>query len=152
MVEIYTDGSCTNNGVIEKSYGAYSFIIVENESIIYEYVKYEKNITNQIMELSAIKNALCFIVENNYDKNVTIFTDSQYSINVITGIWKAKVNLNIIRDIVSIIDNNNLNIIFNWVKGHSSNKYNNYCDELCTKEVNKQGLKSFEEMKYNVAK
>ena len=31
MINIFTDGSCTYNGFIEKSYGSYAFIIVEND-------------------------------------------------------------------------------------------------------------------------
>ena len=85
-VILYTDGSYS----IKTGTGGYGFIV------LYRGMEYKnsgafKNSTSQRMELIAIQHGLSFIYKSIYHKlnkniNITIFTDSNYSNNVINNI------------------------------------------------------------------
>ena len=70
MIKIYTDGSCLEN----PGNGGWAAIINDNGEIK-KINGNEKNTTNNRMELMAPINALKNI---NSDKEINIFTDSQY--------------------------------------------------------------------------
>ena len=100
----------------------------------------ERNTTNNRMELLAAIMALKKIKINS---DVTIFTDSIYVKNGITE-WMVKwkkngwknankkpvKNKDLWTKLDSLCEKNNVS--WKWVKGHSSNKYNNLADELAT--------------------
>lgn len=77
------------------------------------------------MELTAIIEAISCVGKN---KTCKIYTDSQLCINCATGKWKRKSNTDLWNkyDEVSV----NKHIEFEWVKGHSGNKYNEIVDKL----------------------
>lgn len=145
MVEIYTDGGARNNGK-SNSYGAFG-VVVLNKGQITQYSDGKYNTTNNEMELSAllkaIKLAKEFLDSYNID-TVKIYSDSAYSLNIITDwMWKWSSNnwtkkggdiknLELIQDIY-----NELNwypkahhIQFIKVKGHSGVEYNELADKI----------------------
>lgn len=81
MINIYTDGSCINNGK-KNSSGAIGVFYSDNDSRNIAKVINEGKITNQTMELLACINAL-----QNYNNNekIFLFTDSKYVINCMTS-------------------------------------------------------------------
>ncbi len=131
---IYTDGGCRGNpgiggwGVWLK-YGDYDKKLKGNE----------KKTTNNRMELTATIKALEVIKSNQI--GIDLFTDSKY---VIMGInewmnnWKAKNWETSKKRPVKNVDlwqrldvlNKQYDVIWYWVKGHSSNKGNDIVDEL----------------------
>ena len=82
-VKAYTDGACSGNPG-PGGWGVY--LVAENNrgEIVKEETLYGKNkdTTNQIMELTAVIQALENLKRTNVD--ITIFTDSRYVVNGIT--------------------------------------------------------------------
>ena len=89
---VFTDGACTCNGKTQATRGGYGiyFPNKEMQDISREFT--HKPITNQRAELYAIYKTLK-ITKNLSYKSLTIYTDSEYSINCITkwlSGWKKK--------------------------------------------------------------
>ena len=133
MIKIYTDGSCIGN----PGKGGWAAIII-NGGKKTEIKGSKKDTTNNQMELLAPIKALKEIPKGS---KVQIFTDSKY---VKTGItewihtWKKNGWKNANKKEVKNIElwteldflNNQFEISWNWVKGHSSDKFNNEVDSL----------------------
>ena len=125
IIKIYADGACSGNpgpagaGVFMK-YGEHTK----------EFSVYLGKQTNNIAELAAVKIGL----ENLkvYDIPIQIFTDSQYSIGVLSLGWKAKANLELIKEIKQLMDKFTM-IEFIKVKGHSGEYGNEIVDKLAVK-------------------
>lgn len=86
--------------------------------------------TNNVMELVAIREAL---LDYGLDGPVLVKSDSQLSINVITGAWKAKANVELIEEVKSILAQCP-DATLQWVKGHdprNKEPLNTAADALC---------------------
>lgn len=144
VVKIYTDGSCIGN----PGPGGWACIFIFSENVTREKIKQEKifkkisglelNTTNNRMEMSAILNALEFMQKNLKffkDKNVECFSDSNLVVQTLMQGWKKKANL----DLWQAIDQaqRGLKISYRWVKGHSTDEYNNACDQIAQTEARK---------------
>jgi ribonuclease HI len=127
MIELYTDGSCLKN---PNGPGGWAVCFIEDDN---EYYLSGNNscTTNNRMELTAIIEAIS-LVEDDI-KECKIYTDSQLCINCANRKWKRKSNL----DLWEIYDkvSKNKKINFEWVKGHSGNKYNEIVDKLAFNEA-----------------
>ncbi len=138
---IYTDGGCRGNPGI----GGWGVWL--------RYGDHDKKLqgaqqdtTNNRMELTAAIKALEVIKSS--DIAIDLFTDSKY---VITGIsewiknWKAKDWKTANRKPVKNIDlwrrldvlNNQNNVVWHWVKGHSGDKGNDIADALANLAMDK---------------
>jgi len=137
---IYTDGACSGN----PGPGGWGAVIFdENKNQINISGKVSSS-TNNRMELMAPIMALKKIKTGS---EVTIFTDSTYVKKGITewikrwekNGWKNS-KKNPVKNKELWIKLNNLclkkNITWKWIKGHSTNKYNNLADELATQAIN----------------
>ena len=143
-LNIYTDGSCSPN----PGRGGYSFIILEDEQCIFKYTsKSYPQTTNNRMELIAFIVALRWVNSQYIPKkgqvlnSINIYSDSNYIIEGYTTWWKRWVykdfknvknddlwrKLRVIRLKLHIKD---ITIIARHVKGHSTNKWNNFVDQL----------------------
>ena len=136
MIKIYTDGSCLAN----PGNGGWAAIINDNGEIK-KINGNEKNTTNNRMELMAPINALKNI---NSDKEINIFTDSQYVKLGITewiNTWVKNNWKNSKKEEVKNKDlwielynlNKSLNVKWNWVKAHSGDPLNEEVDLLAKK-------------------
>lgn len=132
--QIFTDGSCRGN-----KNGGIGIVWLKNGKKVFEYSKGYKNVTNNIMELSAIYIALRSI-KKEID-SLEIISDSEYSIGVITKPWKPKKNIQLIDKIKKqLIETQKLvrePIKWTHIKGHQKQGdinmvWNNYADKLCT--------------------
>ncbi len=132
MVEIYTDGSCKNNGIFPNE-GTFAFLILENNKIVEQYSLLVKNTSNNRMEISAIMMSLlhCF---NNYstDTNIILYSDSEYVLKVLSGEYKYNKNKDLFINCF-ILKNKFKNLKLQWVRGHNGNHYNEIVDKLCKK-------------------
>ena len=105
---VYTDGACRNNG----KHNALSSIGIyfSNRNLhkidnISEVLKLSKH-TNNIAELTAINKSLTLIKQNDIKLPVHLYTDSEYSLNVLTKWYpnwtekqkKTKKNIPLIKD------------------------------------------------------
>ena len=136
---IYTDGACSGNPG-PGGWGAVIFNQNNNQNNISGKVK---NTTNNSMELMAPIMALKKIKSNS---DITIYTDSNYVKNGIT-VWikkwekngwknsnkKSVKNKDLWSKLNELCQKNK--VTWKWVKGHSSNEYNNLADELATMAI-----------------
>jgi len=135
---IYTDGACLGN----PGKGGWAAIIIEPTGER-EIAGYEKSTTNNRMELKAVIEALKEIKDNS---QITLFSDSKYVIDGITkwiknwkmNDWKTS-NKKEIKNLDLWMDLDKLTLKFqitwNWVRGHSTDEYNNKVDKLARNEA-----------------
>ena len=137
---IYTDGACLGN----PGPGGWATIIFDkkNEKRI-QRVGSELTTTNNRMELTAIIESLRTIP---LQSNLIVFTDSKYVINGVQswifqwkknnwlGSNKKKVKN---KDLWILLDDltKNHQIKWNWVKGHSGDRFNEEVDKLARDEA-----------------
>ena len=139
MIEIYTDGSCLQNGKAD-SHGGYGVVVVNDGKIIHAYSHFEDNTTNNKQEIKAILYALI-----NFGKyNPVVYSDSSYCVNTFTN-WmfgwanrgwlksdnSPPENLELIKAYYNLIQENN-RIDLRKIKGHSGHMYNELADKLAT--------------------
>lgn len=122
----YTDGSTfkTNPGPM-----SWSVVYVENNIIVREEAGALYIGTNNKAELLGVTWAL----ENNKTDDLIVRTDSTLTLNIVTGIWKAKTNLtewDRCYNALAKRDSRGLITVFQYVKGHSTDQYNRRADEL----------------------
>jgi ribonuclease HI len=141
-VIIYTDGACRGNGK-ENTIGAFGIVFMYNE-IQKEVKQAFRNTTNNIMELSAVIQALSMLKE---PCSVKLHSDSAYVINAINQKWinnwqrngwkssnKEPVkNRELWEKLIELIKYHKVEFI--KVKGHSDNPYNNRCDKLANEAM-----------------
>ncbi len=138
---IYTDGACSGN----PGSGGWAAIIFNKRSgQKSKKIGGEIETTNNRMELMAIIHALESIPKESC---IQIFTDSKYVINGIE-LWIKKWKINDwIGSNKKKVKNKDLwmkldmlsmqfHIKWNWVKGHSGNKYNEEVDRLARDQIN----------------
>lgn len=117
-VDIFTDGSALKNQ--SNAPAGWAFYI---PSIDYLHAEGMYGTNNQA-ELTAIYKAICYVM-NMKQKEVLIYSDSQYSIDVITGAKKASKNKELIKDIQLLISNlkeAEMNIKFKHIDAHTGKK------------------------------
>ena len=134
-IHIYTDGACRGN----PGPAAYGSILVYN-SHVKEFSDYIGKATNNIAELIAIKKGLEAV--KNKKIPVVIYSDSSYSIGVLSKGWKPKKNKELIQEIKSLMLTFE-NIKFVKVKGHSGNKLNERADQIANLAI-KQHIDAWE--------
>lgn len=133
-VAIYTDGACSHN----PGPGGWAAILTykETEKIIKGKEEYT---TNNRMEMTAVIEGLRLLKEKC---DVLVVTDSKYIVDSIgkgwvyswkNRNWRKSNNekvLNVDLWIIMLDLLNKHNVDFKWIKGHSSNEYNERCDEI----------------------
>ena len=145
MISIYSDGACS----INPGPGGSAYIIIKNEEVVLERKYSFEYTTNNFCELFAILKALEYVISNNI-LECQIYSDSTY---VVKGIneWMNKwidkgwhgsnghqiKNIELWKDVSILWDRAKTlsNISIHHVKGHSSDKWNNYVDKLAVKAV-----------------
>lgn len=140
-VDIYTDGACSGN----PGPGGYCAILIYNgvEKIVSGN---EQDTTNNRMELLAVIKGLEALKEKCY---VELYSDSQYIVDAFNQGWidawrangwrtsrkKEIKNPDLWSKLLEYTDYHQ--VIFNKVKGHSDNEFNNRCDKIAVEEYKK---------------
>ena len=143
MIVIYTDGGCSGN----PGPGGRAFVVSENGEIREYRSGGDQSTTNNKMELTAVINALEYAKANG-ERDVVILTDSQYVKNGITvwiHSWKkngwrtsSKAPVKNVEYWVTLDKlNDELNVDWQWVKGHAGIAGNEECDRLVRMETAK---------------
>ena len=139
MIKIYTDGSCLGN----PGTGGWAAIIIKDGKKT--HIKgSKKNTTNNQMELIAPIKALNKIPQGS---KVQIFTDSKYVKSGITewinnwkkNGWKTANKQKVKnKELWTELDllTNEVEISWNWVRAHSTDKLNNEVDLIARKAAN----------------
>jgi ribonuclease HI len=130
MFTIYTDGACKNNGMkhgdIRAGIGIH--FSPTNTPPLEDVSErlFRNNLTNNVAELIAIKKALQLCHLNNIDKDIMIYTDSEYSLKCITEWYPkwvekntltGKKNIDILRDISCLLEKTTVS--FQHIKSHT---------------------------------
>jgi ribonuclease HI len=128
-VELWTDGACSGNpgpmgiGIVALDGG--------KRRELGEYLGVG---TNNIAELTAIDRALDLAGDDAKSRRLRIYTDSAYSIGVLSKGWKAKANQELIarmrRRLAGLP-----NVEFVKVSGHAGVPENERCDELARNAI-----------------
>ena len=133
MIKVYTDGSCIGN----PGNGGWAFVVINEKDISYR-AGFERNTTNNQMELMAAIKAIEFLDKYN---DINLNTDSNYVRQGITNWilnwkrnnWKTSTKRVVKnRELWERLDKLNLskNIIWSWVKAHNVDEFNNQVDQL----------------------
>ena len=137
-VILYTDGACSGN----PGPGGWGAILKYGEHIL-ELSGGEKNTTNNRMEIYAVIAGLSALKK---PCKVELYSDSKYVINSISLGWAKKwkennwiksdkkkaLNTDLWDRLLNLLDIHDVSC--HWVKGHSTNYYNNRCDEMAVQE------------------
>lgn len=138
-VTIYTDGACSGN----PGPGGWGAILMYNDNKK-EISGAEKETTNNIMEITAVLEALKLLKE---ECDVKVYSDSAYVVNAFNQGWiynwrknnwktanKEPVkNKNLWEELYELTQKHKVEFI--KVKGHSDNEFNNRCDFLATSAI-----------------
>lgn len=140
-VIIYTDGACSGN----PGPGGWGAVLMYNENKK-EISGYKENTTNNIMEITAVIEALKLL---KHECEVEIYSDSAYVVNAFKQKWidnwkknnwktsnKDDVkNKELWQELDKLVNIHKVKFI--KVKGHADNEWNNRCDKLATDEIKK---------------
>ena len=124
---VYADGACSGNpgpagiGVVA--------LWDDQKRELSEYIGHA---TNNIAELTAVLRAVELALE--LGRPLRLYTDSQYSIGVLTKGWKAKANKELIASIRVALQQHPDAKIFH-VRGHEGVTLNELADELAVRAV-----------------
>ncbi len=136
-VTIYTDGACSGN----PGPGGWGAILMA-EGKTREISGGEAHTTNNRMEMMAAISALGLLKE---PCAVDLYSDSRYVIDALGKGWAKTwrkngwmrktgpaLNPDLWEQLLALYEQHKVTL--HWVKGHSSNPYNNRCDELAVME------------------
>jgi ribonuclease HI len=137
QITFYTDGSCIDQ------VGGYGFVLATNNpttDLHFNGIVPYNPATNQIAELYAIYMCIYWSITQGY-YDITIFTDSKYSIGCLTVWYKnwmrngwanskgeTVANKDLIQSILSLYTH--IKVTFNHVRAHKGDKYNEIADQL----------------------
>ncbi len=140
-ITIYTDGACSGN----PGPGGWGAILMMGD-VRKEISGGSENTTNNIMELSAVIEALKLLKR---PCKVNVFSDSAYVVNAFNQKWiygwikknwrtaggDSVKNKELWQELYSLTKVHD--VTFNKVKGHADNEFNNRCDEMAVAESKK---------------
>lgn len=144
MIEIYTDGSAAPN---PGPGGAAAIARDSKEGIVWYWFGYEKNTTNNRMEMKALIEALKWVRSENLFA-VPIFSDSSYVVNLYSN-WMFKwaranwtrskgarvENLDLVKELYDLSFLCSCEVF--KIKGHDGVFDNELCDALASKNTQK---------------
>jgi len=137
-ISIYTDGSCHGN----PGPGGWCAIVLEEQKSklvqIATLKGHETETTNNRMEMIAAIEGLRYVHDQDLlTAEVTLYSDSSLVINTLLKGWKRRANKDLWEELDEM--NEELNIEFQWVKGHAKSQWNNACDKVANQEAHKAG-------------
>ncbi len=138
-VVIYTDGSAKGN----PGNGGYGTVLISGNNTKRLSQGYTLT-TNNRMELLAVIVGLETLKRACL---VTIYSDSKYVVDSVEKGWvfdwekkgfKGKKNIDLWKRFLTVF--NIHSVKFQWIKGHSGNKYNELCDKLAVEAAESSEL------------
>lgn len=140
---VYTDGGCSGN----PGPGGWAFVVVSDDQEIAARSGGDPQTTNNRMELTAVIEALQYILTTNSSWNlIQVYTDSQYVKQGITewihnwkrNGWKTASKSPVKNKMYWIALDalaEKLPVEWHWVKGHAGIELNERCDSLVRQEM-----------------
>lgn len=139
---LYTDGSSLGN----PGPGGYGIVLISEKGHYKEMSEGFQKTTNNRMELLSVIVGLESIKDKKSE--IVVVSDSKYVVDAINKRWldnwqkkglSKKKNPDLWQRFLKA--RNGLSITFDWVKGHSGNKYNEKCDQLAVAAAKGKNLK-----------
>ncbi|MCM1404577.1 MAG: ribonuclease HI [Prevotella sp.] len=139
-IAIYTDGACSGN----PGPGGWGVVLLYNGNEK-PLSGFEPNTTNNRMELTAVIQGLSAL--KTVTLPVTVYTDSKYIVDAINNHWLDNWQMKGWRTAAKqpvanrdlweqlILLNQKFTPTYVWVKGHSTNEYNNRCDAMAVQAI-----------------
>lgn len=140
-IEIYTDGSSLGN----PGPGGWGIVVTSNNKTLKEIGGFEKNTTNNRMELSAVISALKYIVDSHKNGDIIIHADSAYVLGGVTtwihnwekNGWKTAnkkpvLNQDLWQELIKLVRVFNGKLSWQKVKGHAGVEHNERADVIAT--------------------
>jgi ribonuclease HI len=144
QVTIFTDGACSGN----PGPGGYGVVLIYNgkrKELSQGFLK----TTNNRMELRAV---IAGLVQLKEKCRVFLYTDSKYIVDAINRGWVRKwqkknwmrnqheraLNSDLWGKILLLLQEHDVSIF--WIRGHSGNAENEYCDKLAVAAINGENL------------
>lgn len=141
-VVIYTDGSSKGN----PGPGGFGVVLLSDKGHTKEISQGFRLTTNNRMELLSVIVGLNTIKKPC--ERILVFSDSKYVVDAINKKWvygwarkgfEKKKNPDLWKLFLEA-EKRHKNIVFEWVKGHAGNKYNERCDVLAVKAASGKNL------------
>ena len=129
-IHVWTDGACTGN----PGPAGLGVVIVDGERRE-ELSEYLGQGTNNIAELTAILRGLQKVRDR--ERAVLVYSDSQYSIGLLTQAWKAKANKELVEELRALCRQFR-DLRFIKVAGHSGIALNERCDQLARDAIERR--------------
>lgn len=139
MITIYADGACRNNQCRE-NIGAWAYRLECDNGAMKENCAAVHNTTNNIMELTAVIEALKALKPAAATHQICVICDSQYvvkGVNEWSANWQVKrfvgvKNAELWQELLHL-RNQFPSISFTHTKGHAGDRGNEQVDFLCNK-------------------
>lgn len=131
-IHVWTDGACSGN----PGRAGLGVVIVGDGPGEREISEYLGDATNNIAELTAILRGLQAVSDRN--RPVIVYSDSAYSIGLLTKSWKAKKNVELV-DELRALTRTFRDLRFVKVAGHAGIALNERVDQLATGAVTRRG-------------
>lgn len=128
---LYSDGAYSS----KNQEGAFAYVMLDKDgNIIKKLARKITDETNNRAEVKAIIAGIYHLPEDA--ESVNIISDSQYALNTLFNGWSRNANADLFKIADDILEKKkNVNIQWNWVKGHSGDKYNDMCDQMCVETL-----------------
>ncbi len=130
-VHVWTDGACTGN----PGPAGLGVVIIDGDKRV-ELSEYLGEGTNNIAELTAILRGLEEVTDKT--RPVIVYSDSQYSIGLLTENWKAKKNIELVAKLRELTRQFK-DLKFVKVAAHSGIPLNERVDELGRNAISRRG-------------
>jgi len=132
-IHVWTDGACSGN----PGPAGIGVVIIDGKDQR-EISEYLGEGTNNIAELTAILRGLENVApEQRKERPVVVYSDSQYSIGLLTQNWKAKANVELVAALRALTKTFK-DLRFVKVLGHSGIPLNERTDQLATSAVSRR--------------
>lgn len=144
-IDIYVDGACSKN----PGPGGFGILIYHTAGFL-EIKGAERNTTNNRMELKA---AIVALKQIKNSSTINLYSDSKYLIDGITkwiSNWEKKgwrlpngkpvKNKELWLELFDLSKKHEIK--WNWIKGHSDNKFNEMCDAMAKEAISRYKVTS----------
>ena len=128
-VTIYCDGACSGN----PGNAGWGAVLIHGD-YHKEFSGFIGHATNNIAEVMAAVEALKLL---KWPCKVTVISDSKYLVEGAKGAWNITTNLDVWEALGSVVNERQHQVSYQWVKGHSGDKWNERANVLANNRAYK---------------